>query len=65
MNKKVVEDIDLSNNKMGQEGIDYLSGLIIRAEDGFNLKILKLEHTNITDIGLAVLLDALDVALDS
>lgn len=43
LNKQTVEDVDLSNNKMGIEGVKYLADVIVKGIDGFNLRILKLE----------------------
>ena len=43
LNKKVVEEIDLSHNKLGFEGMQYLSDLIRNNVEGFSIRILILE----------------------
>jgi hypothetical protein len=35
INKGMVQEIDMSNNKLGAEAISYLGGLIARNEEGF------------------------------
>lgn len=43
LNKKAVEDVDLSNNKIGIDGVQYISDLLMKGSEGINLRILKLE----------------------
>lgn len=48
LNKNAVEEVDLSNNKIGYEGMNYISDLLIKSDhlsnsNSFNLKVLKLE----------------------
>eukprot|EP00347_Sterkiella_histriomuscorum_P017331 403349792 len=62
LNKKAVEDVDLSSNKVGLEGIKYIGDMLLQNHENFNLRVLKLEQTQISDFSLIELISALDQA---
>ena len=64
LNKKAVEEIVFSHNKLGLEGVTYLSDLIRNGLEGFNIRIMILEQTGITDFPLMTLISALETASD-
>lgn len=54
-----VQELDLSNNRVGQDAIDHICKVVTSTDDISSLKVLKLENTGLTDRYVSYLVDAL------